>query len=312
MPTSSPSAEQQCFEADQTPAFLPPRSTTPSKHPRAPRGPSQGPHRGDHFPARQDPTTCADVHPRPWSTESDFFEVQELWRPTYRHRPSAASPAHRLARGQPPSAGRRARLRQLRQGRALHPLFAMRSTSRSSPSRTCRVICRGFDQEHAGVIRHGAKMSTPLRGDGAEDTGDPAQGVWRRLHRMRIGATSAPISTSRGPRPKNRRHGPEGAPTSFSKKEIRGAENPVEMRQKKSRRVQGIIRQFYVAAPRAYIDAVIEPSETRICWSTRFELSATSDNRPPKSTASRPLTPGPSIMFSPNNAICRLADREGT
>ena len=35
---------------------------------------------------------------------------------------------------------------------------ATRSTSRSSPSSTCRASCPGVDQEYGGIIRHGAKL----------------------------------------------------------------------------------------------------------------------------------------------------------
>ena len=42
----------------------------------------------------------------------------------------------------------------------------------------------GTDQEHGGIIRHGAQAAVRLlRGDGAADPGDPAQGVRRRVHR---------------------------------------------------------------------------------------------------------------------------------
>jgi acetyl-CoA carboxylase carboxyltransferase component len=57
--------------------------------------------------------------------------------------------------------------------------------------------------------------------------------------------------------------GPEGAANIIFKKEIESAENPDEMRKKKVEEYKEKFANPYVAAAKGYIDAVIEPSETR-------------------------------------------------
>ena len=57
--------------------------------------------------------------------------------------------------------------------------------------------------------------------------------------------------------------GPEGAANIIFRKEIAAADNPEEMRKKKVEEYKSKFANPYVAASRGYVDAVIEPSETR-------------------------------------------------
>lgn len=121
----------------------------------------------------------------------------------------------------------------------------------------------GVDQEHAGVIRHGAKVLYAY----SEATVPKITIILRKaygggyiaMNSRHLGADfvfawpSAEIAVM----------GPEGAANIIFKKEIEEAEDKDAMREIK---VQEYIDKFanpYVAASKGFIDAVIEPSETR-------------------------------------------------
>ena len=141
----------------------------------------------------------------------------------------------------------------------------------------------GVDQEHAGVIRHGAKMLYAY----SEATVPKFTVILRKaygggyiaMNSRHLGADfvfalpSAEIAVM----------GPEGAANIIFKKDIAEAENQDEMRKLK---VQEYIDKFanpYVAAGKGFIDAVIEPSETRKALIHALSLSKGKDEfRPVK------------------------------
>ena len=141
----------------------------------------------------------------------------------------------------------------------------------------------GVDQEHAGVIRHGAKMLYAY----SEATVPKITVILRKaygggyiaMNSRHLGADfmfawpSAEIAVM----------GPEGAANIIFRKEIMEAEDEEAMRQQK---VQEYIEKFanpYVAASKGYIDAVIEPSETRELLLHALEVSKNKDDyRPAK------------------------------
>ena len=71
--------------------------------------------------------------------------------------------------------------------------------------------------------------------------------------------------------------GPEGAANIIFKKEITSAENPDEMRKQKVEEYKTKFANPYVAASRGYVDAVIEPSETRKFLLHSIEVSENKD-----------------------------------
>ena len=74
----------------------------------------------------------------------------------------------------------RARHQRLRQGDRASSASATRSTSRWSRSSTSRASCRASQQEHGGIIRHGAKMLFAYSAATVPKiTGDPPQGLRR-------------------------------------------------------------------------------------------------------------------------------------
>jgi len=132
----------------------------------------------------------------------------------------------------------------------------------------------GVDQEHAGVIRHGAKILYAY----SEATVPKITVILRKaygggyiaMNSRHLGADfmmawpTAEIAVM----------GPEGAANIIFKKEIDLADNPDEMRKKKVEEYKSKFANPYVAAAKGYIDAVIEPSETRKLLLHAIEVSA--------------------------------------
>ena len=71
--------------------------------------------------------------------------------------------------------------------------------------------------------------------------------------------------------------GPEGAANIIFRKEIMSADNPDEMRKKKVQEYKDKFANPYVAASRGYVDAVIEPGETRKILMHSLEISENKD-----------------------------------
>ena len=140
----------------------------------------------------------------------------------------------------------------------------------------------GVDQEHAGVIRHGAKILYAY----SEATVPKLTVVLRKAygggyiamcsHHLRADFVfswpTAEIAVM----------GPEGAANIIFRNEIRNAENPEEMRKQKIKEYKQKYANPYVAAANGYIDAVIEPSETRRMLIHSLEISANKKERQPE------------------------------
>lgn len=131
----------------------------------------------------------------------------------------------------------------------------------------------GVDQEHAGVIRHGAKvlyayseatvpkLTVILRK--AYGGGYIAMGSRHLRADFVFAWPSAEIAVM----------GPEGAANIIFRKEITSAENPDLMRKQKVEEYKQKFANPYVAASRGYVDAVIEPGETRRILLHSIEVS---------------------------------------
>ncbi len=121
----------------------------------------------------------------------------------------------------------------------------------------------GVDQEHAGVIRHGAKLLYAY----SEATVPKLTVILRKAYgggyiamsSRHLGADfvfawpSAEIAVM----------GPEGAANIIFRKEITSSDNPDETRKQMVEEYKTKFANPYIAASRGYVDAVIEPSETR-------------------------------------------------
>nr|NQU88850.1 acyl-CoA carboxylase subunit beta [Bacteroidota bacterium] len=132
----------------------------------------------------------------------------------------------------------------------------------------------GIEQEHAGVIRHGAKILYAY----SEATVPKITLIMRKAygggyiamcsHHLRADFVFA------WPTAEIAVMGPEGAANIIFRKEIMQADNPEEVRKQKINEYKKKFANPYVAAAFGYIDAVIEPVETRHFLSHALQISA--------------------------------------
>ena len=121
----------------------------------------------------------------------------------------------------------------------------------------------GIDQEHAGVIRHGAKVLYSY----SEAT---VPKITVTLRKAYGGGYIAMCSRHLGadfvfawPTAEIAVMGPEGAANIIFRDDIKNASNPTEMRKQKVAEYTEKFANPYKAAAAGYIDAVIGPEETR-------------------------------------------------
>ena len=140
----------------------------------------------------------------------------------------------------------------------------------------------GVDQEHAGVIRHGAKLLYSY----SEATVSKTTIILRKaygggyiaMNSRHLGADfvfawpSAEIAVM----------GPEGAANIIFRKEIMEAEDPEEMRKLKVKEYKKKFANPYAAAAYGYIDAVIEPNETRSFLIHAIDVSKNKEDHRPR------------------------------
>ncbi len=121
----------------------------------------------------------------------------------------------------------------------------------------------GVDQEHAGVIRHGAKLLYAF----SEATVPKLTVILRKAYGGGyIAMNSRHLRADfvfAWPGAEIAVMGPEGAANIIFRKEIMEAADPEAMRQAKILEYKEKFANPYVAAAKGYIDAVIEPEETR-------------------------------------------------
>ena len=132
----------------------------------------------------------------------------------------------------------------------------------------------GVDQEHAGVIRHGAKMLYAY----SEATVPSITVVLRKAYGggyIAMGSRHLRADfVFAWPLAEIAVMGPEGAANIIFKKDIVSAENPAEMRKIKIQEYKDKFANPYVAAAKGYIDSVIAPSETRMFIEHALKVSA--------------------------------------
>lgn len=141
----------------------------------------------------------------------------------------------------------------------------------------------GVDQEHAGVIRHGAKVLYAY----SEATVPKMTVILRKAYGGGyIAMCSRHLRADfvfAWPTAEIAVMGPEGAANIIFRQEISEAENPDEMRKQKVAEYKKKFANPYVAAAYGYIDAVIDPNETRRFLIHAIEVSSQkAENRPAK------------------------------
>ncbi len=141
----------------------------------------------------------------------------------------------------------------------------------------------GIDQEHAGVIRHGAKVLYAY----SEATVPKITFILRKAYGGGyIAMNSRHLNADfvfAWPGAEIAVMGPEGAANIIFRKEIQNADDPDKVRRQKIKEYKQKFANPYVAAAKGYVDSVIEPQETRRLLSHALEVSQNKvDNRPSK------------------------------
>jgi len=131
----------------------------------------------------------------------------------------------------------------------------------------------GVDQEHAGVIRHGAKLLYAY----SEATVPKITLILRKAYGggyIAMGSRHLRADfVFAWPGAEIAVMGPEGAANIIFRKEITEAEDPDKMRKQKVKEYKEKFANPYVAAAKGYIDSVIEPTETRKLLVHAIEVS---------------------------------------
>ncbi len=141
----------------------------------------------------------------------------------------------------------------------------------------------GVEQEHMGVIRHGAKILYAY----SEATVPKITVIVRKAYgggyiAMNSRHMKADFMFA-WPNAEIAVMGPDGAANIIFRKEIMAAEDPEAMRKEKVAEYREKFANPYVAAAKGYIDTVIEPEETRNMLLHAIEVSSNKvDGRPAK------------------------------
>jgi len=257
-------SEKECFEQIKKLVSFIPWNNEKTAEPFPKKAPKSRQYKIDHiFPVNQmQPYDVRDII-KAICDDSDFFEVHELW---------AANIVVGFARLDGQTVGFVAN----------QPLVLAGVLDVDSSDKAARFIrfCDAFniplvtlvdlpgylpgvDQEYAGVIRHGAKVLYAY----SEATVPKMTVILRKAygggyiamcsHHLRADFVFA------WPTAEIAVMGPEGAANIIFRNEIKASDNPEETRKKLIEDYRQKFANPYVAAAFGYIDAVIEPTETR-------------------------------------------------
>jgi propionyl-CoA carboxylase beta chain len=148
----------------------------------------------------------------------------------------------------------------------------------------------GTQQEHGGIIRHGAKLLFAF----AEATVPKITLITRKAYGgaycvmaskhlrtdVNLAYPTAEIAVM----------GPEGAVNIVYRRELQKAEDPEAMRREKAEEFRQRFANPYIAAERGWVDAVIEPRDTRPKLIAALRMLETKrDTMPPKKHGNIPL-----------------------
>ncbi len=148
----------------------------------------------------------------------------------------------------------------------------------------------GTNQEYGGIIKHGAKLLYAF----AEATVPKVTVITRKAYGgaycvMASKHIRADVNYA-WPSAEIAVMGPEGAVDIVYKRELDGAENREAVRQQKIEEFRDRLANPYVAADRGFVDAVIQPRETRKKLIQALEMLETKrDKNPPKKHGNIPL-----------------------
>ena len=148
----------------------------------------------------------------------------------------------------------------------------------------------GVDQEHGGIIRHGAKLLYAY----SEATVPKINVIIRKAYGgAYIAMSSKHLDTDvvmAWPTAEIAVMGPEGAANIIFKNDIASSDDPIAERENKIQDYKNKVATPFVAAQRGYIDDVIEPDSTRPRIIAALEmLSSKRDSRPAKKHGNLPV-----------------------
>ena len=140
----------------------------------------------------------------------------------------------------------------------------------------------GVDQEHGGIIRHGAKLLYAY----CEATVPRVQVITRKAYGgaflvMDAKAVGSDISFA-WPSAEMAVMGPQGAVEVLYRRELQSAADPERRRAELVEEYTERTANPYIAAERGYIDRVIDPAETRREVANAFRLLASKQERVPE------------------------------
>ena len=148
----------------------------------------------------------------------------------------------------------------------------------------------GVNQEHGGIIRHGAKLLYAF----AEATVPKITVITRKAYGgaycvMASKHIRADINYAY-PSAQIAVMGPEGAVEILYRKQLEGSRNAETFKREKVEEFRQKFANPYISAERGYIDEVIEPKETRLKLIRALEMSINKrDTNPPKKHGNMPL-----------------------
>jgi len=148
----------------------------------------------------------------------------------------------------------------------------------------------GIEQEHGGIIRHGAKLLYAY----AEATVPKITVITRKAYGgayvvMNSRALRADVVYA-WPTAEIAVMGAQGAVNVIHRREISAADDPVERRRELIDQYEGQFNNPYVAAERGFVDEVIEPRETRPRLVRALEmLRSKRESMPPRKHGNIPL-----------------------
>ena len=148
----------------------------------------------------------------------------------------------------------------------------------------------GVDQEHGGIIRHGAKLLYAY----SEATVPKINVIIRKAYGgAYIAMSSKHLDTDivmAWPTAEIAVMGPEGAANIIFKKDIKESDDPIATRADKIQEYKDKFATPFMAAQRGYVDDVIEPDSTRPRIIAALEmLESKRDSRPAKKHGNLPV-----------------------
>ncbi|MDD4334348.1 MAG: carboxyl transferase domain-containing protein [Desulfotomaculaceae bacterium] len=148
----------------------------------------------------------------------------------------------------------------------------------------------GVQQEYGGIIRHGAKMLYAYSEATVPKITIITRKAYGGAYLAMCAASLRADTTFAWPIAEIAVMGPEGAVNVINRKEIAGAENPIEKRKQLVQDYRDRFANPYIASARGFIEDVIDPRETRErIINALLNLSTKRESRPKRKHGNIPM-----------------------